>query len=155
MQTTIYPVLATLRDVEGVEGAFLLSDGGALVDKDLPAMFDAELFREVGPRIVRLRETFSAVGDEMDTLAIRFADFKLFIRSMQPGFLCVLCSVAVNVPALRMGVQLAQRRILAELDFSARSSHAPPGMSVSYLPAPPDPPPSGSGLLYRGRPVKS
>jgi predicted regulator of Ras-like GTPase activity (Roadblock/LC7/MglB family) len=159
MQTAVLSVLSTLRDVDGVEGSFLLSDEGALVDKDLPAMFDAELFREVGPRVVRLRDTFSTVGDEMDTCAIRFSDFKLYIRSMQPGFLCVLCSVAVNVPALRMGIQLAQRRILAGLDSTgapAPISHAPASRSPAavYTPVPAPPPPSNSGLMYRGRPVK-
>jgi predicted regulator of Ras-like GTPase activity (Roadblock/LC7/MglB family) len=159
---SIRPILSSLRDVAGVEGAFLLAGDGALVDKDLPAMFDAELFREVGPRVVRLRETFASIGDEMDTCTIRFADFKLHIRAIQRGFLCILSSIAVNMPALRMGVLLAQRRILAELEPRGPVSALPPPATLAtptttsgiYAPASQPPAPSRSGLTYRGRPVK-
>jgi predicted regulator of Ras-like GTPase activity (Roadblock/LC7/MglB family) len=163
MQTVLFPILSTLRDVEGVEGAFVISSDGALLDKDLPAMFDPQLFVEVGPRIVRLKETFASGGDEMDSCMIRFSDFKLFIRAMQEGFLCILSSVAVNMPALRMGVQLAQRRILAAL--TPDESGSPPSSPGSLAPPswtsgghgtipPSAPPTSRSALTYRGRPVK-
>ena len=164
MTTTIFPILSTLRDVDGVEGAFVISDEGELVDKDLPAMFDAQLFSEVGPRIVRLKDTFASGGDDMDSCVIRFADFKLYIRAMQRGFLCILSTVGVNMPALKMGVQLAQRRILAEAGLdpgspsSARGSlppgSLPPASYGSYPPPLSSPPSSKSGLTYRGRPVK-
>jgi predicted regulator of Ras-like GTPase activity (Roadblock/LC7/MglB family) len=162
MQTVLFPILSTLRDVEGVEGAFVISSDGALLDKDLPAMFDPQLFVEVGPRIVRLQETFASGGDEMDSCVIRFSDFKLFIRAMQQGFLCILSSVAVNMPALRMGVQLAQRRILAVLapdesdsPSSSPGSLAPPSWTSGDGTSPPSAPPtSRSALTYRGRPVK-
>jgi predicted regulator of Ras-like GTPase activity (Roadblock/LC7/MglB family) len=163
MQTVLFPILSSLRDVEGVEGAFVISDDGALLDKDLPAMFDPQLFLEVGPRIVRLKETFASGGDDMDSCMIRFSDFKLFIRAMQQGFLCILSSVAVNMPALRMGVQLAQRRILAELaPADSGSPSSPPGSLAppswptgAYGPGSQPPAPSSKpALTYRGRPVK-
>ena len=164
MPNSLFPILSTLRDVDGVQGAFVISDEGALVDLDMPAMFDPTLFGEVGPRIVRLRETFASGGDDMDACTLRFSDFKLYIRAMQRGFLCILSSIGVNMPALKMGVQLAQRRILAELG-------APEGAPVSSPPgslAPPvwnsgaygsgsaSSPPTSSkaGLTYRGRPVR-
>jgi predicted regulator of Ras-like GTPase activity (Roadblock/LC7/MglB family) len=168
MTTSIFPILSTLRDVDGVQGAFVISDDGSLVDLDMPAMFEPSLFSEIGPRIVRLKETFASGGDEMDACAIRYSDFKLYVRSMQSGFLCILSSIGVNMPALKMGVQLAQRRILSALGSpdgapvsSPPSSLLPPNWtSGAYGPA--SGPPSGSapptsskpGLTYRGRPVR-
>jgi predicted regulator of Ras-like GTPase activity (Roadblock/LC7/MglB family) len=168
MQTTIFPILSTLRDVDGVQGAFVIGEDGALIDLDMPAMFEPSLFAEVGPRIVRLRETFASGGDEMDACALRFNDFKLYIRWIQKGFLCILSSVGVNMPALKMGVQLAQRRILSELGAADGASSAPPPSSLAppnwtsgaYGPAPSaaptSSPPTSSkgGLTYRGRPVR-
>jgi predicted regulator of Ras-like GTPase activity (Roadblock/LC7/MglB family) len=168
MQTTIFPILSTLRDVDGVQGAFVISEDGALIDLDMPAMFEPSLFAEVGPRIVRLQETFASGGDEMDACALRFSDFKLYIRSMQKGFLCILSSIGVNMPALKMGVQLAQRRILSELGApegasgsAPPSSLAPPNWTSgaygpSSSPPPNSSPPASSkaGLTYRGRPVR-
>ena len=104
MPTSLFPILSTLRDVDGVHGAFVISEDGALIDLDMPAMFEPSLFGEVGPRIVRLRETFASGGDEMDACALRYGDFKLYVRAMQKGFLCILSSIGVNMPALKMGV---------------------------------------------------
>jgi predicted regulator of Ras-like GTPase activity (Roadblock/LC7/MglB family) len=175
MHTTIFPILSTLRDVDGVQGAFVIADDGSLVDLDMPAMFEPALFGEVGPRIVRLRETLASTGEDVESCAIRFSDFKLYVRTMQKGFLCILSAIAVNMPALKMGVQLAQRRIMAELGSpeAARtgsassvppSSLAPPNWtSGAYGPAagpptssPPasSPPSTKAGLTYRGRPVR-
>src|ERR1044071_6577182 len=81
MTTSIFPILSTLSDVDGVQGAFVISDDGSLVDLDMPAMFEPSLFGEIGPRIVRLKETFASGGDEMDACAIRYSDFKLYVRS--------------------------------------------------------------------------
>jgi predicted regulator of Ras-like GTPase activity (Roadblock/LC7/MglB family) len=168
MRTAISPILSTLRDVDGVQGAFVISEEGSLIDLDMPAMFDPALFEEVGPRIVRLRDTFASGGDEMDACTLRFSDFKLYVRVMQKGFICVLSSIGVNMPALKMGVQLAQRRILSELGSpegspvsSPPSSLAPPSWtSGAYGPASAPAPTSSSpasskvGLTYRGRAVR-
>ena len=110
MQTSLLPILSTLRDVDGVQGAFVIAEDGSLIDLDMPAMFEPALFAEVGPRIVRLRETFASGGDDMESCSLRFSDFKLYVRYMQKGFICILSSIGVNMPALKMGVQLAQRR---------------------------------------------
>ena len=156
METTIGPILSTLRDVEGVQGAFVISDEGELVDKDLPAMFDASLFREVGPRISRVYDAFLSGGDQMDACVIRFADFKLYVRAMEPGFLCILSSIGVNMPALKMGAQLARRRILAQYGVTDGAASVPPPSVApskswsSAAPAPSDQPPQ----TYRGRPVR-
>jgi predicted regulator of Ras-like GTPase activity (Roadblock/LC7/MglB family) len=168
MRTSIFPILSSLRDVDGVLGAFVISEDGALIDSDMPAMFAPSLFDDVGPRIVRLRETFASGGDEIDTCTIRFSDFKLYIRAMHRGFICILSSIGVNMPALKMGAHLAQRRILSELGSpdsspvsSPPSSLAPPNWTTgAYGPAstttPASSPPASSkaGLTYRGRPVR-
>jgi predicted regulator of Ras-like GTPase activity (Roadblock/LC7/MglB family) len=165
MGENLSSILSTLRDVAGVHGSFVISDDGALLDKDLPSMFDASLFREVGPRIVRLRETFLSGGDDMDTCAIRFFEHMLFVRAMKRGYLCVLSAVGVNMPSLKMGTQLAQRRIQTELAVASASngpiSHAPdshgaPSRAPASQKAPPPsaPAPSQRVQMYRGHPVK-
>ena len=53
---TMTDSLLALRDVEGVLGSFVIDENGALMAKDLPAVFYPELFKDVGPRLLRLRE---------------------------------------------------------------------------------------------------
>jgi predicted regulator of Ras-like GTPase activity (Roadblock/LC7/MglB family) len=100
-----------MRDVDGVHGSFVITKSGALVGKDLPAMFDDAVLSEVGRRIARLNEGLSAGGQDFDHCVMRFADHKLYLRSVTRGFLCVLSTNGVNTPALKMAVTLTARRI--------------------------------------------
>ncbi|HEX6765323.1 MAG TPA: roadblock/LC7 domain-containing protein [Polyangiaceae bacterium] len=102
--------LSGLRDVDDVQGSFLLGDDGELIARDLPAAFGAELLAHVGPRLVRLRETFD---DSLGATAVtmRFSDHKLYVRAIGSRLLCVLTGADVNGPALRMAMNLVARRV--------------------------------------------
>ncbi len=108
---TIVEHLYLLRDVEGVHGSFVLTESGAPVDLDLPEGYDQALLADVGPRIARMFETFASEGKDMDSVMIRYADYKLFIRQMTWGLVGVMVSSTVNLPALRTAVSLVVRRI--------------------------------------------
>jgi predicted regulator of Ras-like GTPase activity (Roadblock/LC7/MglB family) len=154
--------LTGLRDVEDVQGSFLVGGQGALLARDLPAVFHAELFAEVGPRLVRLRETFDPGSKEPSTLTLRFSEHKLHVRSIGEMLLCVLTGAKVNAPALRMAINLVARRVQGEVDAqvgnalfdavtplpSARLSTPPPATTPSPAPASPE---SRRDILYRGR----
>src|SRR3954454_9514073 len=112
---TISEYLRMLRDVEGVHGSFVVAGTGTLVDSDLPAIFDAELLGEVGPRIARLYETFFSGCGDMETCMLRYAEHKLYVRRMTWGIIAILSTVGVNLPALRMVVTLVVRRIDPEI----------------------------------------
>jgi predicted regulator of Ras-like GTPase activity (Roadblock/LC7/MglB family) len=107
----ISQVLAAMRDVDGVHGSFVVTKAGALAGKDLPAMFDDAVLTEVGRRIARLNEGLSAGGQNFDNCVMRFADHKLYLRSVPNGFLCVLSTNGVNTPALKMALTLTSRRV--------------------------------------------
>ncbi len=105
--------LAGLRDVDDVQGSFLLGGAGELVARDLPAVFDAEIFGEIGPRLIRLRETLEADGDDVSALTLRFSDHKLHLRAVGGFLLGVVTNATVNAPALRMAINLVTRRVAA------------------------------------------
>jgi predicted regulator of Ras-like GTPase activity (Roadblock/LC7/MglB family) len=106
----IEETLRSLRDVQGVYGSFVVAGSGALVARDLPAVFDSDVFAEVGPRLVRLFETFLADGEDLDSAMLRYAEHKLYVRKMTWGVIGVLSTVAVNLPALRMVANLVVRK---------------------------------------------
>jgi hypothetical protein len=104
--------LAALRDLDGVEGSFLFSLRGGVLDSDIPSIFgDRDVLEEVAPRLLRLVETFSDGDAEVHSYIIRYREHLLFLRNTQRGMLCVLSAPDVNLPALRMGVNLALRRM--------------------------------------------
>ncbi|HEY3498783.1 MAG TPA: roadblock/LC7 domain-containing protein [Polyangiaceae bacterium] len=154
-----------LRDVDDVQGSFLLGPEGQLIARDLPAVFDAELFADVGPRIARLRETFDPSGAEATTLTLRFSDHKLHVRSLGSSLLCVLSGTTVNAPALRMAMNLVARRVGAGggqhedevttlVPVNATQRSPAPQSVPPAAPRPSSPPAAGAArkdVLYRGR----
>ena len=108
--TGLVQTLGGLRDVDEVQGSFLLAGDGRLLARDLPAVFHAELFADVGPRLARLRDTFDTDGGT-STLTMRFSDHKLHLRAVGSKLLCVLTGAAVNGPALRMAMNLVARQV--------------------------------------------
>jgi predicted regulator of Ras-like GTPase activity (Roadblock/LC7/MglB family) len=175
--STIADHLCMLRDVQGVHGSFVIGASGSLVDRDLPAVFDDELFIRVGPRIVRLHESLTTGGREMDACMLRFSDHKLYLRSMSWGLMGVLLAADVNLPALRMVANLTIRRIESDVASGSfqhpASSPPPPRPSTFMRPTSPQPatfaqpgavePEDGRdptmpqtprhARMYRGRPV--
>jgi predicted regulator of Ras-like GTPase activity (Roadblock/LC7/MglB family) len=137
----ISQVLTAVRDVDGVHGSFVVTKTGALVGKDLPAMFDDAVLTEVGRRIARLNEGLSAGGQDFDNCVMRFADHKLYLRSVPNGFLCVLSTNGVNTPALKMALTLTSRRVdpmIVEPEGVAAAAAATPlSSTLSTNPPPP------------------
>jgi len=115
MNEAIVSTLKALRDVQGIEGSFVLSEAGALLAREMPTIFSDETVGEASPRIARLGETFESAGVDFDTCVVKFADHLIYVRKLVKGFLCVLTEGTVNTPALKMAVNLAQRRLSNEL----------------------------------------
>jgi predicted regulator of Ras-like GTPase activity (Roadblock/LC7/MglB family) len=153
----ITQILAGMRDVDGVHGSFVVTKSGALAGKDLPPMFDDAVLSEVGRRVVRLHEGLCADGDDFDHCVMRFADHKLYLRSVPHGFLCVLSTNGVNTPALKMALTLTSRRVdPLILDGAAGISSDTPSAGPRTSEVPPAPAsgaPSRRQATYRGHRV--
>ncbi|MFN2427256.1 MAG: hypothetical protein ABR587_12505 [Candidatus Binatia bacterium] len=116
MSETIQKTLLALKDVQGTRGSFVVNGDGALLAMEMPSLFDASMFGELGPRIERFSETFAALGDEMESCLVRFSDHLVCIKQFaKGGALCVLSEASVNLPALRMAMNLAHKRLAAEI----------------------------------------
>jgi len=145
----ISQVLTAMRDVDGVHGSFVVTRTGTLAGKDLPAMFDDAVLTEVGRRIARLSEGLAAGGQDFDNCVMRFADHKLYLRSVPNGFLCVLSTNGVNTPALKMALTLTSRRV----DPMIVEPEAVPA-SLSVNPPPPSSAPSPTPSSAPNEPPK-
>lgn len=154
----INQILSGMRDVDGVHGSFVVTRSGALAGKDLPSMFDDAVLTEVGQRVARLHDGLCVGGEDFDHCVMRFADHKLYLRSVPNGFLCVLSTTSVNTPALKMALTLTSRRldplIAAAASATPSPSVAPPrAAEVPALPAAGSVPPSHKQATYRGHRV--
>lgn len=130
--------LSSLRDLEGIVGSFVVSDSGELVAKDLPAYFDGVL-EEVGPRMVRLRDALDLAEGDVTSCNIRYAGYKLTLRSMDGALIAVIADAKINGPALRMAMNLVIRKCGVEdlQSPSSRLSLTPTPAQVGFPNAPP------------------
>ena len=153
----ISQILSGMRDVDGVHGSFVVTKTGLLAGKDLPPMFDDAVLNEVGRRVVRLHDGLCAEGDDFDHCVMRFADHKLYLRSVPNGFLCVLSTNGVNTPALKMALTLTSRRVdplIADAAAALAAGTPSVGARTSELPPPPaSGVPSRRQATYRGHRV--
>lgn len=143
MSDSIQATLRALKDVQGIHGSFILNGEGTLLALEMPSLFDASMFVELGPRIGRLAECFAELGDELESCMIRFADHLLCVKQFaKGGALCILTSRTVNLPALKMAVNLAHRRVAGEIATAEPLALASPAAVVTAPAAPVEPPPA-------------
>jgi predicted regulator of Ras-like GTPase activity (Roadblock/LC7/MglB family) len=142
--------LQSMRDVRGVQGSFVVSDFGRLLARDMPAMFGDDILGEAGPRALRLRETLSYGGSEVQTCTLRYADFFVFVRPLRDGLLCVLTGTEINPAVMKMAMNLAIRRLNVLLDAPADE----PAPAAPPRPPPlPGPPPLPTASVRGGTAV--
>jgi predicted regulator of Ras-like GTPase activity (Roadblock/LC7/MglB family) len=132
--------LAALKDIGGVTGSFVCTPNGRVVAREISPLFEDGVLAEAGSRLVRLRETFAAGGDELEVGVVRFRDHRIYMKSVGDSLLCILAEGAVNMPALRMAANLVGRRIGAAV-VRMEAEPEPPPVRAPALPPPPAEPP--------------
>jgi predicted regulator of Ras-like GTPase activity (Roadblock/LC7/MglB family) len=127
--------LTTLRDVAGVTGSFVCTHDGVLIAREIPALFEDAVLAEAGSRLVRLGETFAAGGDELDVAVVRYGDYRLYLKWIAGGVLCIVIGGTVNMLALRTAASLVGRRI-APAVAHVQTESARGASPAASLPAP-------------------
>lgn len=121
--------LESLRDVQGVIGSFVVNAAGNVFAQDLPSYFGSAAY-EVGPRTLRLGEALRLAEGDVSQCILRYGSHKIALRPVGPGYLTVLASSDVNVPALRMASNLVSRQVKGHLLSAAVADTSPPPPTV-------------------------
>jgi hypothetical protein len=94
---------------------------------------------------LRLRDTLGYAGEDLDSAVIRYADYLFFLRPLNDGVLCVLTAQSVNVPAVKMAMNLCARRLEGRPLPGPPSARGAPGDPVAVVMNTPD------GPAFQGR----
>ncbi len=120
MDAALLEALSVLRDIEGVQGSFVLRAGdGQLLGRDLPATIDDGVLINIGPRIDRLLDIVAA-SPPTDFMALRFGDQRLDVKRIGPAELCILADATVSAPALRMATRIVERLLTSHPWLASR-----------------------------------
>jgi predicted regulator of Ras-like GTPase activity (Roadblock/LC7/MglB family) len=109
-------ILASLKDIPGVVGSFVLSPSGALLAKEMPKVYPDAIFPDLGRRLVSVGEVLDGQTGSFQELLLKFEGSWVFIRRTTRCLLSVLVSDTVNHPALRMATNVALKRVTEEIE---------------------------------------
>jgi hypothetical protein len=123
--------LRTLRDIEGVLGSFVIGGHGELLGRDVTAACGSEVLALVGGRLQQLCDAFVSadIGGPFESTTLYFPQYKLHIRALSNLFVVAVVSAEVNLPALKMAMNMLGRQLLNDLAdpaLRARASQEPP-----------------------------
>jgi predicted regulator of Ras-like GTPase activity (Roadblock/LC7/MglB family) len=121
--------LATLKDLGGIIGSFLIGSGGSVVAQDLPAYYGPAAY-EVGPRVQRLRAALSMAEGDVSLCVLRYGSHKVSLRPIGEGLLAVIAEHDVNLPALRMATNLVAKKLGQAIAADMVASSTPPPPTV-------------------------
>ena len=105
-------LLAALRELDGIWGSFVLSLDGELLLWDVPRTISEDTLDAVGPRLAVLRDALTSGGRmHVDFLTLRYERHRLCLGTTPFGIMCVIASPSVNMPALRMAMNVTCKRL--------------------------------------------
>jgi len=131
-------VLTALKDIPGVVGSFVLNDKGALVSREMPAIYPDEIYPEMGRRLVGVYEAIALQVASLGDLVLKFEGYWFLCRRSAQCFLGILTTETVNYPALKMATNVALKQIdeqVASLPPLIVEKVAVPEVAVAPAPA--------------------
>jgi predicted regulator of Ras-like GTPase activity (Roadblock/LC7/MglB family) len=161
--------LATLRDIDGVVGSFVIDGEGRVLGRDLPTLFDDDTLGYASQRLVRLRNALEGERCKLDGSVARFGSHLMMMKAVDERTLCVIVPHGTNLMALQMGANIVARRVAQmtpQLHDSAALAvtvagtvaspiHAEPAAPAPPAPATPSPaaatPSAAPTRMFRGR----
>lgn len=131
------PILQTLRDIEGVQGAMVVDRASAVIAQRAHAVYDLQVLQQVARSVITTADSIQLVQDDWDVLSAHFADGKLLLRNLRVGgarpqryILAVIADARLNVAFLGVALRVAATKLTAELEAgppSGQSGQTGPG----------------------------
>ncbi|HKU38625.1 MAG TPA: hypothetical protein VJR89_10775 [Polyangiales bacterium] len=147
--------LRSLRDIDGVLGSFMIGERGELLGRDVTAACGSDVLMLVSSRMQQLCDAFVSadIGGAFESTTLCFPQYKLQVRAIGSAFLVAVLSAQVNLPALRMAMNMLGRQLLLELE--AMASFPPEESGEMRRPSAPPPPPPAAGRVSSPPPLLS
>jgi predicted regulator of Ras-like GTPase activity (Roadblock/LC7/MglB family) len=161
------PILQSLREVEGVQGAMVVDHTAAVVAHRAHTIYDLTVLQQVARSVASSVDSVQLIQDDWDVLTAHFGEGKLLLRSLRTTsggkprryILTVIADATLNVAFLGVALRVAATKLLAELESgpaaSASSASAPVPLASGSagrvpLPEPPRPELAKTGLSWSG-----
>ena len=133
------PILQSLREVEGVQGAMVVDPSAAVIAHRAHTIYDLSVLQQVARAVVNSVDSVQLIQDDWDMMTAHFGDGKLLLRSLRTTgarsrrfVLAVIADSTLNVAFLSVALRVAATKLLTELESAAPSqgSSVPTGLAA-------------------------
>jgi predicted regulator of Ras-like GTPase activity (Roadblock/LC7/MglB family) len=124
------PILQSLRDVEGVQGAMIVDHAAAVIAHRAHAIYDLAVLQQVARSVANSVDSVQLIQDDWDLLTAHFGEGKLLLRSLRMTtkprryVLAVIADTTLNVAFLGVALRVAAAKLVAELEAAPAAHHA-------------------------------
>jgi len=108
-------ILAGLRELEGVRGSFVFTQGGKVVCLHCHAIYDRELLQEVSRSVIKAIDSLALQHPDWEEMSAQFADARLLLRSLGKAFLGVIADSTLNSSFANVAVRVAVGKLKARI----------------------------------------
>ncbi|HEU4730879.1 MAG TPA: hypothetical protein VFT22_23450 [Kofleriaceae bacterium] len=162
------PILQSLRDVDGVQGAMIVDQAAGVLAHRAHAVYDLPVLQQVARSVVNAADSVQLIQDDWDVLTAHFGEGKLLLRSLRTAgarprryVLAVIADQTLNVAFLGVALRVAAAKLIAALEAGpapapavAPSPVSPASGSSSRVPVAPEaarpPELARAGLTWSG-----
>jgi hypothetical protein len=93
----------------------VLNDKGALVSREMPAIYPDDIYPEIGRRLIGVYEAIALQMASLGDFLLKFEGYWFLCRRTTQCFLGILTTEAVNYPALKMATNVALKQLDAQV----------------------------------------
>jgi predicted regulator of Ras-like GTPase activity (Roadblock/LC7/MglB family) len=132
------PILQSLREVEGVQGAMVVDPSAAVVAHRAHTIYDLSVLQQVARAVINSVDSVQLIQDDWDMMTAHFGDGKLLLRSLRTSgarsrhyVLAVIADSNLNVAFLSVALRVAATKLLAELEAGAPTASSSVPTSIA------------------------
>jgi predicted regulator of Ras-like GTPase activity (Roadblock/LC7/MglB family) len=104
-------VLKQINSVPGIIGSMVCKDGGELLANAFPPLFEEETLRGAASILEEREAGFGGVAGEVGLLTFGYSDGRIVIKTLQDGYLFLLCTKSINLQLLNISLEVAARKL--------------------------------------------
>lgn len=135
------PILQSLREVEGVQGALIVDRAAAVVAQRVHSIYDPQVLQQVARQVGAAVDSVQLLQDDWESLTAHYGDGKLLLRSLRVGgarpqryVLAVIADSRLNVAFLGVALRVAATKLLAALEAGVPAAASAPPPSFPGVP---------------------
>lgn len=135
------PILQSLREVEGVQGALIVDRAAAVVAQRVHSIYDPQVLQQVARQVGAAVDSVQLLQDDWESLTAHYGDGKLLLRSLRVGgarpqryVLAVIADSRLNVAFLGVALRVAATKLLAALEAGVPAAAPAPPPSFPGVP---------------------